>query len=99
MKHIIFLALVLSFVSCGGKGGSSGAPSTSQNSVEAGLTVDEKKLINELTENSSLEQKKFLKIILKYEKLQQVTFNKMDKYLNIDCSASQGICHITKKAQ
>ena len=99
MKHLIFFALVLSFVSCGGKGGSSGTPSTTQNSVEAALTVDEKNLINELTENNSMEQKKLLKIMLKYEKLQQVTFNKMDKYLNIDCSASQGICHITKKAQ
>jgi hypothetical protein len=99
MKNILFLVLVLGFVSCGGKGGSSEIPTTVQNPARAGLSTEEVKLLNELTEYSSVDQKKVLKILLKFEKLQTGTLKKLDQHINIDCSAAQGLCQITKKAQ
>jgi hypothetical protein len=99
MKNILFLVLVLGFVSCGGKSGSSEVPATVQNPVRVGLNTEEVKLLNELTEYSSVDQKKVLRILLKFEKLQSGTLKKLDQHINIDCSASKGLCQITKKAQ
>jgi hypothetical protein len=66
--------------------------------VRVALNSEEMNLLNELTDSSLVDQKKVLKILLKYEKLQSGTLKKLDQHINIDCSVAQGLCHITKKA-
>ncbi len=99
MKNLLFVVLLLGLASCGGKGGSSDVPPPVQNPVRIELNSEENTLLNELTDSSLVDQKKVLKMLLKFEKLSSATLKKLDQHINLDCSEAQGPCHITRKAQ
>jgi len=98
MKKQLLICLLLIFASCGEKkdGTNKSKQTKDQSPIEGSLSVDEKKFIDKLLNLKSLSQKDLLKEILLIEDIRPDSLKKIDKYLIIDCTISQGMCQIAK---
>lgn len=99
MKKLLLICLLFIFASCGGKNnGTIETKKTSdQSPIEESLSVEEKKFVDKLLKLKTITQKALLKEILLIEDLKGNSLERLDNYLNIDCTITQGLCQIENK--
>lgn len=99
MKTCLLLLMVILATACGSGKGGGNSTSTKTDPVKTELSVEEENLVKKLIEIKSISQKDLLKEVLMLESLRLESVHKLDAYLTINCSQSDGLCEITQKEE
>ena len=93
MKPLLLLCTFLILVSCGSKTSSTPLTETSVMNLETTSLADH------FLKQKTLSQKDVTQVLLNSPGMSEQTLKKLDSLLEIDCNASQGLCHFQPKVK
>jgi hypothetical protein len=98
MKHtLIHLSILVALVSCGSQESNSQNISESNPLGTTGPTTEESELKERLVKKGSIEQLELIKELGSLATLNEASLKRLDKYIEIQCLQSNGLCYVTKR--
>lgn len=97
-KFILLMTTLMLLASCGSKTSGTDQEKSIDPIVDnSELTPGELALKTKLLETGVLSQKELLQTLVNFRELKQTTMKKLDRFINVECIQSKGLCTVTSK--